>query len=74
VLSGRRLAATEARDWGLVAEVDPDCGARAAALAASWAAAPGAGLLRRALAAAERLDPAEAVEFDQELRALLPDR
>jgi hypothetical protein len=28
----------------------------------------------RALAAAERLDPAEALEFARELRALLPDR
>lgn len=72
VLTGRQLTAAQAHADGLVSEVDDDCDRRAAELAAGWAAAPGAGLLRRALAAAERLDPAESREFAQHLAALLP--
>lgn len=71
LLTGRPVTAATARDWGLVAGVEPECAAAAARLASSWAADPTAGLMRRSVDAATRLRPAEAREFDAELLPLL---
>jgi 2-(1,2-epoxy-1,2-dihydrophenyl)acetyl-CoA isomerase len=71
--SGRRLTAAEALAWGLVSEVVPDEGiqARAAELAAEWAARPtrGVALTKRLFDRAERAPLADVLELEADLQA-----
>jgi 2-(1,2-epoxy-1,2-dihydrophenyl)acetyl-CoA isomerase len=71
--SGRRLSAAEAHSWGIVSEVveDDRLAARAAELAATWAALPtrGVALTKRLFDYAERASLEQTLELEAELQA-----
>jgi 2-(1,2-epoxy-1,2-dihydrophenyl)acetyl-CoA isomerase len=71
--SGRKLAAAEALEWGLVTEVVPadELAARTAEVAGRYAAAPtrGIGLTKRLLDRAMRSRLEEQLEFEAQLQA-----
>jgi 2-(1,2-epoxy-1,2-dihydrophenyl)acetyl-CoA isomerase len=68
----RKLSATEAKEWGLVSEVVPDdtLAARAAELAAVYAAAPtrGIGMTKRLLDRAQTATLEEQLEWEAQLQ------
>jgi 2-(1,2-epoxy-1,2-dihydrophenyl)acetyl-CoA isomerase len=70
--TGRKLSAAEAHGWGLVSEVveGEGLGARAAELAAQYAAMPtrGVGLTKRLFDEAERNTLEEQLELEAELQ------